>query len=254
MAEFEVLVLGVGDSFSQQHHCSALLLSCDGFHLAVDCPDMYRTVLHNAAMRSGCQVALDDIDHVLITHVHGDHMNGLEGVAFYKHFAQQRRVQLVTSPEVRSVIWERRLAASMGQLWDGTALVPKTFEDFFEHTPLDWHGPIEVGPFRICSRATRHHVPTSALMVEAGGVTLGYSSDTAFDPDLIDFLAPADLIIHETNLGPAHTAYMDLAALPQTLRQRMRLIHYPDAFDGRHSAIAPLVEGNVLQVGKARHG
>lgn len=108
MSELEVIVVGVGDTFSEKHHSTALVLVCDGFYLAVDCPDTYRSVLRSAADRSGRTRSLFDIDHVLITHVHGDHMNGLDGVAFYKRFAEAKRVRLVTSPEVRSVIWDER--------------------------------------------------------------------------------------------------------------------------------------------------
>ena len=42
MARFAVTVIGAGDTFTERHHTAALLLSCDGFHLAVDCPDRYR--------------------------------------------------------------------------------------------------------------------------------------------------------------------------------------------------------------------
>jgi ribonuclease BN (tRNA processing enzyme) len=247
MARFEVLVLGVGDTFSEKYHSSALLLSSNGFHLAVDCPDMYRSVLRSAADRSGRKVCVEDIDHVLITHVHGDHMNGLEGVAFYKHFAEGKRVQLITSPEVRAAIWDERLKASMSVLWDGEQFRQMGFDSYFEHLPLNWSGDNVVGPFRIRARRTRHHVPTSALLIEAAGRTVGYSSDTAFDPELIAFLEPADLIIHETNLGPAHTPYSALAALPAELQTRMRLIHYPDGFDTASSAIHALCEGDVLR-------
>ena len=121
------------------------------------------------------------------------------------------------------------------------------FDDYFEHVPLAWTGDTSIGPFRIRARRTIHHVPTSALLIEAGGRTLGYSSDTAFDPELIAFLAPADLIIHETNLGPAHTPYSALAALPAELRARMRLIHYQDRFDTAASTIAALREGEILR-------
>ncbi len=247
MARFEALVLGVGDTFSERYHSTALLLACDGFHLAIDCPDMYRSALRSAADRSGWSVSLEDIDHVLITHVHGDHMNGLEGVAFYKHFAEAKRVRLVTSPDVRAAIWDERLKASMSSLWDGQRFRQMTFDSYFEHLPLDWSGENVVGPFRIHARRTLHHVPTSALLIEAWGRTLGYSSDTAFDPRLISFLEPADLIIHETNLGPGHTSYPALAALPAVIRTRMRLIHYPDNFDSASSAIATLQEGEVLR-------
>jgi ribonuclease BN (tRNA processing enzyme) len=247
MSDFEAIVIGVGDTFSERHHSTALLLVCDGFQLAIDCPDMYRGALRAAGERAGRTLSLLDVDHVLITHVHGDHMNGLEGVAFFKHFAEGKRVRLLTSPEVRATIWDQRLVASMGALWDGRQLQARTFDDYFEHVPLAWVEETVVGPFRIRTRRTRHHVPTSALLIEAGGRTLGYSSDTAFDPELIAFLEPADLIIHETNFGPAHTPYASLAALPAALRARMRLIHYPDSFDLAGSAITPLREGDVLR-------
>jgi ribonuclease BN (tRNA processing enzyme) len=246
MSRFEVFVLGVGDTFSEQHHSTALLLACDGFHVAIDCPDMYRGVLRAASQRSGRALQLSDIDNILITHVHGDHMNGLEGVAFYKHFVERKRVSLIASDEVRASIWEHRLKASMGVLWNGQNVREMTFDSYFDHLPLPWDDDITVGPFRVRARRTIHHVPTSALMIEAGGRKLGYSSDTAFDPSLIEFLDPADLIIHETNFGPAHTPYESLAALPAELRRRMRLIHYPDTFDTSSSKITPLREGDVL--------
>jgi ribonuclease BN (tRNA processing enzyme) len=246
MSDFEVVALGVGDTFSERHHSTALLLACDGFHLAIDCPDMYRSVLRDAAERSGRPLAIDNIDHVLITHVHGDHMNGLEGFAFYKHFVEGKRVRLVTSPEVRAAIWDERLKAPMRALWDGTQFLTRGFDDYFEHVPLDWAAAVTVGPFRIWARPTIHHVPTSALLIEAAGRKLGYSSDTAFDPKLIEFLSPADLIIHETNFGPAHTPYAALAQLPAELRARMRLVHYSDLFDTSSSAIAVLREGEVV--------
>lgn len=247
MSNFEVVVLGVGDAFSERHRPTALLLVCDGFHLAIDCPDMYRGVLRAVSDRSDQALALSDIDHVLITHVHGDHMNGLEGVAFYKHFVEGKRLQLITSPEVRDSIWDERLRSSMGTLLDGQQLREVTFESYFEQITLSWTDGITVGPFRIQARRTIHHVPTSALFVEAAGRTLGYSCDTAFDPELIEFLKPADLIIHETNLSPAHTPYSALAALPAPLRARMRLIHYPDEFDITSSEIIALREGDVLR-------
>jgi ribonuclease BN (tRNA processing enzyme) len=84
-------------------------------------------------------------------------------------------------------------------------------------------------------------------LVEFGGRTLGYSSDTAFDPDLISFLSPADLIIHETNFGPAHTPYASLAGLPAEIRARLRLVHYPDGFDAGPDGLALLHEGEIVR-------
>lgn len=136
----------------------------------------------------------------------------------------------------------------MSVLWDGREYRSLDFDSYFALLELSWTESIDVGPFTIRARRTQHHVPTSALFIEAAGRKLGYSSDTAFDPELIAFLEPADLIIHETNLGPAHTPYASLAALPAELRARMRLIHYMDSFDTESSTIEPLREGAVLRV------
>lgn len=247
MSDFEIIVLGVGDTFSEKHHSTSVLLICDGFHLAIDCPDMYRGVLRDAATKAGRPLSLGDIDHMLITHVHGDHMNGLEGVAFFKHFVEGKRVSLLASPELRASIWDERLKASMSTLYNGKEYRALDFDDYFEHIPLSWSETVTVGPFRIRARRTLHHVPTSALFIEAAGRTLGYSSDTAFDPELLEFLAPADLILHETNFGPAHTPYEALAALPAELRVKMRLMHYADIFDTASSIITPLFEGEIVR-------
>lgn len=249
---WDVIVLGVGDTFSERHHSSALLLVCDGFMLGIDCPDMYRGVLRGASDISLRKFSLTDIDHMLITHAHGDHMNGLEGVAFFKHFVEHKRLKLITNLELRSEIWQHRLQASMSKLWNGNEFRTLGFDDYFDYQELPWSeqggADVQVGPFRIRARRTIHHVPTSALLIEAKGRVLGYSADTAFDPSLIDFLSSAHLIVHETNLGPAHTPYESLAGLDETLRRKMRLIHYHDGFDLENSVIEPLREGQIWSV------
>ena len=82
----------------------------------------------------------------------------------------------------------------------------------------------------------------------AGGRTLAYSADTGFSRELIDWLEDgAHLIVHETNLG-AHTHHTELETLPAAIRERMRLIHYPDFYDVGRSTIPCTREGEVLQV------
>lgn len=243
-----VIALGVGDTFSDHRTPTAFLLRCEGVSLAIDCPDGYRGALRRASERSGIPLDLADVDHLLITHVHGDHMNGLEGVAFYRRFIEGRRVRLLTSPELRKSLWHKRLEVTMGTLWDGTQHRTLAFEDYFDHTPLPWDRPLTVGPFTIRTRRTIHHVPTTALLIEAGGRTLGYSADTAFDPGLIDFLSRADVILHETNHGPAHTPYPALLGVGEAVRERMRLVHYPDDFDLAASLIPVVHEGEILYI------
>lgn len=245
---FEVVALGIGDTFTAKHNPGSLLLRHDGEHLAIDCPDRYLGVLAEAERSTGWRGLAANTHRMLITHVHGDHMNGLEGYAFYKHFVECRKLQLLCVPEVRETLWEKRLAAPMSQLWTGTGYRHLVFDDYFDFTPLDWDRGVTCGPFLIRSRPTIHHVPTSALLITAGGRTLGYSADTAFDPALIDFLDAADLIIHETNCGPAHTRYEDLATLDVRIRTKMRLIHYSDQYETALSVIPMAIQGQVINI------
>ena len=57
----------------------------------------------------------------------------------------------------------------------------------------------------------------------------------------------AALIVHETNYG-VHTPYEKLAALPARVRQKMRLIHYPDDFDVAASSLEVLEQGRCYRV------
>lgn len=248
----KLYVLGVGDTFTEKHVTHALLLEAEGFRLAIDCPDSYRRVLRAARDKAGSPHAasldLFGIDDVLVTHVHGDHMNGLEGVAYFKYFAQKRPLNLHTIAPVKHALWEQRLVASMGTLWDGLEFKAKSFDEYFAWNEVSLETKTSIGPFTITARTTKHHVPTSALLVEHGGTSIGISSDTAFDRDLIAFLARADLIVHETNYGPAHTAYADLLTLDESIKQKMHLIHYPDEFDVDATQIPALREGQVIEL------
>jgi len=245
----KLYVLGVGDTFTEKHNTHSLLVEADGFRLAIDCPDSYRRVLRQARDKNGA-TALDlfGIDDFLVTHVHGDHVNGLEGVGYFKHFAQKKRAGLHTLAAVKEPLWSERLAAPMSRLWNGTDFRSLAFDDYFAWSALSLDAETRIGPFGVRARVTKHHVPTSALLLSHGGRTLGISSDTAFDPSLVEWLAEADLVVHETNYGPAHTAYADLVGCADDVKKKMRLIHYPDEFDVTGSAIPCVLEGDVLEV------
>ncbi len=244
----EVWVLGVGDAFSLKNPPSAFLLVYGGFYLAIDCPDRYSALVAQFAKQNDILFSTANVNHVLLTHVHGDHMNGLEALAFQKMFFEKKRLTLALSPEVTSMLWTGRLQASMGVLWNGKTKRDLCFEDYFIPISLPWNQKTRIGPFSIHTWPTVHHVPTCALRIEAGGRIFGYSSDTSFDTRIIDFLSPAHLIVHEAGFGPVHTSYADLLTLPDSIRTKMRLIHYPDWFEAETSEIPLLHNGDILMV------
>jgi ribonuclease BN (tRNA processing enzyme) len=236
--------LGVGDAFTALHYSSSIAVESDGAWLLVDCPHPIQKMLREAG-----QPRPDQIAAVVLTHLHADHASGLEGLAYWSYFYLRRRLKLVAHRDVAARLWDGHLAAGMEQLLPSLEAAPlaKSFDDYFDLVPVAEDAPATVGPFTVECRKTIHHIPTTAFRLRAGGRSLGYSADTAFDESLIAWLAEADLFVHETNYG-VHTPYARLAALPDALRARMRLIHYPDDFDLAASTIEPLHQGRVYEV------
>jgi ribonuclease BN (tRNA processing enzyme) len=249
MADFRFVTLGVGNAFSALYYSSCLALQAEGSWLLIDCPHPIRKILRESSLSAGLPLDAGNISAAIVTHLHGDHASGLEGFGFFCYYVLGRRARLLAHPDVSGPLWKGHLSASMEwSLHPGQPPEQRFFEDFYDLQPLDETGPVQVGPFAIECRRTIHSIPTTAVRVHAAGRSLGYSADTAYDPGLIDWLAEADSIIHETGRAGLHTPYEKLAALPADMRNRMRLIHYPDDFDHQGSVIEPLVQGKSYEV------
>ena len=246
---FSFLCLGVGDAFSERWYGSSLALHARGKWLLLDCPHPIHKVIKEAADAAGIPLTAEDLSGLLLTHLHADHASGIEGLAFKTHFYYGRKLSILCHSRVADRLWDNHLAAGMDRLLPDaiSSPLPKSLDDFITLHLLDDTRPVRFGPFTIECRRTIHHVPTFALRITAGRRTLGWSSDTIYDPALIEWLDESDLVIHETNVG-LHTPYEDLAALRSEIRAKLRLIHYPDDFKVSASAIEPLVPGRIYKV------
>jgi ribonuclease BN (tRNA processing enzyme) len=244
-----VLPLGVGDAFSERRDPTTFVLIAGGKFTLVDIPAPPRKVIREVSAAAGLVVSMDDVDDLILTHVHGDHCNGVECFGFYKLFVQKRKPRLWSIPEVTGPLWDHRLRAPMERLWNAefTASRDLTLTDYFDVRTLAFGAVNAVNGLCVEIHPTRHHVPCFGMRVGFAGRRWGYSCDTTYLPELIEFLRPCDLIFHETNYG-AHTPYARLAALPAELRAKMRLVHYPDDFDTAGSAIECAVPGRLYRV------
>jgi ribonuclease BN (tRNA processing enzyme) len=235
MPELRLVPLGVGDAFSALHYSTCLaLVAGDRRWLLVDCPHPIRKILREASLTSGVDLPLSKLVGVALTHLHADHASGLEGLGAYsKYVLRNPPPDLFMGSGVLNAFRER----SEADLFRAVAVTD----------------PITVGPFTIEMRAVRHgDLPACALRVACGGRRIGHSGDTSFDPDLICWLAEADLVVHEVGSqddeSAFHTAYSRLASLPDELRRKLRIAHYVDDFDLDHSTVEPLRQGLVYAV------
>jgi ribonuclease BN (tRNA processing enzyme) len=255
MSSVVLMPLGVGEAFTARHYTSCLALGVDDQWLLIDCPHPVRKMLREGSVKAGLSPPLD-LDRVIgaaVSHLHADHCCGLEDFGYYSFFALGRRATLLLHPDASARLWNGLLAAGMEQTQSNAQAlpVPKQLSDYFQLIDLDMTRPVECGPFSIECRRTIHGVPTFAFRITAQGRTLGFSADTAYDPSLIEWLSAADMIAHEVTTlvhTGVHTPYEKLAALPASLRLKMRVTHYPDDFDVESSVIEPLREGQLYSV------
>lgn len=103
----------VGDAFTALYHNACLLVESTSTRLLIDAPPALARALRESANEPSERVGLDDIDHVLITHLHGDHVGGLEQLLFYRRFVTGRKAALHAIPEVLARLWDPRLRGGM---------------------------------------------------------------------------------------------------------------------------------------------
>jgi len=161
---------------------------------------------------------------LFITHVHLDHVAGLERLFIGTWFDPQRRGQVklyVPAPVVP--LLHRRVADYPNVLAEGGA----NFWDAFQLVPVGeafWHEGLRLEVFPV-----RHHWPDTAFGLRLQG-SLVWSGDTRPIPEMLARHADAgELVAHDCALqgNPSHTGVEDLEReYPAELRQRMLLYHY----------------------------
>ena len=254
-SHMRVMILGIGDAFTAHSFGSSAVIEgpgAPGTFVLIDCPDLIHRALRESSTKANWKLDESMIQDVIITHLHGDHCNGLESFGF-KRMIRRRETSAADAPIPRvytsrlsaDMLWER-LRPAMGVDREGKPT--RKLEDLFDVHALDPSTPVTVAGLTVHCRFTQHPIPCLGLKISDGKRTLGWSGDTPYEQAHIDWLSDADVIVHECNVPPAHTPIEKLNALPDALRRKMRLIHLPDGFDAGVTDIVPLREGEVLEL------
>ncbi len=183
-----VRFLGSGDAFGSGGRLqTCILLESGGFHCLVDCGASSLIALKRAA------VDPNDIETILVTHLHGDHFGGIPFLILDGQFSRRSRRLLVVGPPGLA----DRVTQAMEVFFPGSSRARRKFET--EFLELVDGTPAAVGPSRVTPYEVIHAcgAPPYALRVELDGRTVVYSGDTEWTDRLIPAVAGADLFISE---------------------------------------------------------
>jgi ribonuclease BN (tRNA processing enzyme) len=137
-------------------------------------------------------IDLNDIDAVLISHLHPDHFMDLCGLFVARRYHPSG---LIAQP--LRVYGPRCTAERVLQAYGPDAVddLPKVYD---VHTLTDG-GELAVGPVKITSRLVDHPVTAYGMRFEHEGRVIAYSGDTDSCPSLLELARDADLLLAEAS-------------------------------------------------------
>lgn len=188
----QVILLGTGAAWSgPDRENTFMLVRGETTNLLIDCGGSPTQRLAQVG------VMPDEIDHIILTHNHPDHIYGLPLLLLNAWMAGRKAPILIYGPAgtIRSV---RKLLQAMEF---------KTLPNF---TPIKYHTVIPnsitalppIGEFDVSAAPTRHYVPTMALCIteRATGKRFAYSADTSPDKSVVELARDANVFLHEATL------------------------------------------------------
>jgi len=189
MSEVTVRFLGSGDAFGSGGRFQACIhVRSPSASFLLDCGASSLIAMRRFGVEP------NDIDAILLSHLHGDHFGGLPFFILEAQLVGKRTQPLVVAGPPGL---EPRIREAMEVLFPGSSQVQQTFELQFVELPDG--SARRIGALTVTAHGVVHAsgAPAYALRVECAGKTIAYSGDTEWTDALLDVARDADLFICE---------------------------------------------------------
>jgi ribonuclease BN (tRNA processing enzyme) len=235
----KLIFIGSGSAFTtgdDNYQSNLFFVGENGDGLLIDCGSDARLALAEQ------HIPTEQISDVFITHLHADHVGGLEWLALVSYFFinPHRRPRLYISQELVTPLWEHVLAAGLSTIQDFQANLSTYFDvHSIAEGEFTWHG-IKFKLVPSIHVVSNHELmPCFGLYYVAGGKRIFMTGDTRFVPDLHSaYYEEADIIFHDCETyeerSGVHAHYTELVTLPPEIKRKTWLYHHgpgilPDA-------------------------
>lgn len=240
----KIKFLGVGGAFSpiSKGNSNMIFTSDSGKKLLLDFGTTAPYI-----MRDEWGIDAREIDGVYISHLHADHIGGLEFFAFSRFFQPKKdkdgnhiRPKLFCVPELMQELWETSLRGGLESL-EGRVM---SLTDYFECITVKVNESFIWEGYRFFPVQTIHVMSGYKFKNSYGLVLKKFDSmssmydafittDTQYCPyQLHEFYNRSKVIFHDTETLPfkshVHAHYDDLKTLPENIKNKMWCYHYAD--------------------------
>jgi Metal-dependent hydrolases of the beta-lactamase superfamily III len=220
----QLQMAGTGNAFAKRYFNNNAIIHCNGYKMMIDFGNTAPMALH--AMGIG----MNQLDAVFITHLHADHVGGLEELAFQNLYIHRRKSKLYVPETLVDALWENSLKAGMYNEADNFVNLESYFDvvTFRDETPVRLHEELVIEAVRT------EHVPLKPSYSLFINGNIFYSADMKFNRPLIEHAyhdRKCRIIFHECQFkgpGVVHTTLSELLTLPEYIQECIYLMHYSD--------------------------
>ena len=200
-----------------------------------------------------------DITDIYISHLHADHVGGLEYIGFNTYFDPScDRPRIYAATPLLELLWDRSLKGGMKDLNGKTATLSTYFDPIHLEAEEEWvFEGLMISPVKTCHvHNGLNWMPSYGLLIEGKETKNTFlSTDTKLSPNLKGHYNYADLIFHDCETACAssvHAHYPDLAKLPSHQKRKMWLYgHHGDFPDAEKDEFLGFVKrGQVFYLDK----
>jgi ribonuclease BN (tRNA processing enzyme) len=233
MSKVSIKFMGTGSAFSKKYGNTSALVTVENNNgvikkLLIDCGRTTPDDLNNQG------VSWKEIDAIFITHLHGDHVFGLEEAGFYSRYVDKRLMHLIFPHiKLKNDLWDKVLK---GTMMNGDLPRIMTFEDYFTYESVnneDQYFFFNDVMFSVYPTFHIRHKKSYGLIIGERDFII-YTGDSLLNKDLIEMSLANDCqaVFHDcqlfSNLERVHASIDDLLTLDETCRRSIHIMHYGD--------------------------
>lgn len=236
--QLSLFYLGTGNAFSHDFFQTNVFVVKGNTHLLIDCgslcPYVFDSVYHSD---------FSEIQNLIITHPHADHVGGVEELALAAKYKRKRKLNLVIPNDYKKKLWNHTLKGGIQYSEYGIM----HFSDYFNQIKPEL---LQKVPFEIYNvdfenlnlklYRTRHVTSRKNSLRQSQysyGVIIDekilFTGDTQFNKDQLDWILShynIECIFHDCDVlgkgASVHTPYEMLKTLDVDVKKRMLLNHY----------------------------
>lgn len=239
-------MIGTGNAFAKKYFNNNALIEQEQVKLLIDCG----TTLPFALYQQG--FTFNDLDGVIVSHIHADHIGGLETYAYQMKYQYNRKPKLYIANNLVDILWDNSLKGGLQQTDD------ETIHHFFNVIPLEPELAYTIAPGLELKLLPTRHIPKRSSYSLLFNESFFYSADCIFEEELL-------LKLHDQNVhtfyhdcqfsepGTVHATLSELKSLPISLQQKIKLMHYADNMPEYMNKVEPMTfvkQGEKVKINK----